>query len=99
MPSRARLSEDEVRSALKDLPAWSVANGKLHRDYEFRDFTFAFGFMATAATAIEKRNHHPEWSNVYGRVTVDLTTHDAGGITAMDVELARLLDEIANRLK
>ena len=99
MPTRVRLSEDEVRSALADLPEWSVLEGKLHREYKFRDFSYAFGFMATAATGIEKKNHHPEWSNVYGRVTVDLTTHDAGGITALDVDLARMLDEIANRLK
>lgn len=97
MPSRARLPENEVRSALEDLPGWSIANGKLHREYGFRDFTYAFGFMAAAATVIEKRNHHPEWSNVYGRVTVDLTTHDAGGITALDVELARALEEIGSR--
>ena len=99
MPSRARLSDEEVRSALAGLPEWSFVDGKLHRVYNFRDFSYAFGFMATAATAIEKRNHHPEWSNVYGRVTVDLTTHDAGGVTALDVDLARLLEEIGNRLK
>jgi 4a-hydroxytetrahydrobiopterin dehydratase len=93
------LSELELRSALEKLPGWAVANGKLHREYKFRDFSYAFGFMATAATAIEKRNHHPEWSNVYNRVTVDLTTHDAGGITAKDTELAALLDEVANRLQ
>jgi 4a-hydroxytetrahydrobiopterin dehydratase len=99
MPKVVRLSEDEVRSALASLAGWSLLDGKLHREYKFRDFSFAFGFMATAATAIEKRDHHPEWSNVYNRVTVDLTTHDAGGITANDTDLAALLDEIANRLQ
>jgi 4a-hydroxytetrahydrobiopterin dehydratase len=93
------LSELELRSALDKLPGWSLEKGKLHKEYKFRDFSYAFGFMATAATVIEKRNHHPEWLNVYNRVTVDLTTHDAGGITVNDTELAALLDEIAIRLQ
>jgi len=99
MAKSERLNEVELRSALGKLPGWSVANGKLHREYKFRDFSYAFGFMATAATQIEQRNHHPEWLNVYNRVTVDLTTHDAGGITVKDTELAALLDDIANRLQ
>ncbi len=93
-----QLTEAEIAAALVSLPGWSVSAGKLHREYKFADFTFAFGFMATAATAIERMNHHPEWQNVYNRVTVDLTTHDAGGVTALDIELARLLDSIAGRL-
>jgi 4a-hydroxytetrahydrobiopterin dehydratase len=93
------LNEPQLRSALEKLSGWAVKDGKLHKEYKFRDFSYAFGFMATAATAIEKRNHHPEWLNVYNRVTVDLTTHDAGGITVNDTELAALLDEIANRLQ
>jgi 4a-hydroxytetrahydrobiopterin dehydratase len=80
---------------LATLPAWSLQHSKLHREYAFADFARAFGFMATAAVLIERMNHHPEWSNVYNRVVVDLTTHDAGGITARDVELARLLESIA----
>jgi 4a-hydroxytetrahydrobiopterin dehydratase len=99
MANRTRLSEEEIRSALAALPAWSVVEGKLRREYKFRDFTYAFGFMATAATAIEKRDHHPQWLNVYNRVTVELTTHDAGGITAKDIELAQVLEEIATRLQ
>lgn len=94
-----KLSEAEIGSALAELPGWSVEQGKLHREYRFPDFIHAFGFMATAAIGIEKRNHHPEWFNVYNRVTVDLTTHDAGGITAKDVELARALDAIAVRMQ
>nr|MCU0248189.1 4a-hydroxytetrahydrobiopterin dehydratase [Bryobacter sp.] len=74
-----KLNESEIATALASLPGWSLASGKLHREYKFADFSFAFGFMATAATAIERMNHHPEWFNVYNRVTVDLTTHDAGG--------------------
>ena len=94
-----KLSEAEIGQALATLPGWDVKDAKLHRDYKFGDFVHAFGFMATAAIAIEKMNHHPEWFNVYNRVTVDLTTHDAGGISARDFELARLLDSIAARLQ
>jgi 4a-hydroxytetrahydrobiopterin dehydratase len=93
-----RLTDDEIAQTLATLPGWIVENGKLHREFRFKDFVLAFGFMATAAIAIEKMNHHPEWANVYNRVTVDLTTHDAGGISARDFELARLLDSIASRL-
>lgn len=92
------LTADQIQAALTALPGWTVLNGKLHREYRFPDFTHAFGFMATAATAIERLNHHPEWTNVYNRVTVELTTHDAGGITRSDIELATLLESIATRL-
>jgi 4a-hydroxytetrahydrobiopterin dehydratase len=94
----ARLTPDEVQSALNGLPGWSLAEGKLHREYKFADFTHAFGFMAAAATVIEKLDHHPEWFNVYGRVSVDLWTHSEGGITALDVELAGKLEAIAKKL-
>lgn len=93
-----KLSPAEVQIALTDLPGWSLSNGKLHREYRFNDFTLAFGFMAASATAIERMNHHPEWSNVYGTVVVDLTTHDAGGITTKDLDLAALLEKVAKRL-
>jgi 4a-hydroxytetrahydrobiopterin dehydratase len=93
-----KLSGDRLREILPELPGWSIQNEKLHREYVFADFVHAFGFMATAAIAIEKRNHHPEWSNVWNRVAVDLTTHDSGGITEKDVSLARLLNEFAQRL-
>ena len=94
-----KLSDAEVDSALQDLTGWSIAQGKLHREYQFADFIHAFGFMSTAALGIEKMGHHPEWFNVYNRVKVDLTTHDAGGITSKDIELAKLLDTIANKLQ
>ena len=94
----APLTEAQLDGALAGLPGWTVVNRKLHREYKFPDFTHAFGFMATAATAIERMNHHPEWSNVYNRVTIDLTTHDAGGITQKDIDLAILLESIATRL-
>ncbi|MBI3469946.1 MAG: 4a-hydroxytetrahydrobiopterin dehydratase [Candidatus Solibacter usitatus] len=98
MSKPAILTEAELASALSQLSGWSVVNGKLHRDYRFADFIHAFGFMATAAIAIEKMNHHPEWSNVWNRVSVDLTTHDSGGITSKDLDLAFLLEGIAKRL-
>lgn len=93
-----KLTGKQIEKSLAGLPGWSLANGKLHREYKFADFVHAFGFMATAAIAIEARNHHPEWSNVYNRVTVDLTTHDAQGITKKDTELAALLESVAAKL-
>lgn len=93
-----KLSDIEVDDGLRNLPGWSLSAGKLHREYKFADFIHAFGFMATAAMAIEKKNHHPEWFNVYNRVVVDLTTHDAGGISKKDFELAHTLDEIAGKM-
>jgi 4a-hydroxytetrahydrobiopterin dehydratase len=89
-----KLNEQELNTRLQQLSGWAVKNEKLHREFKFADFAHAFGFMTTAAVLIEKMNHHPEWFNVYNRVSVDLTTHDAGGITQRDVELARLLDSI-----
>ncbi len=93
------LSEQELSASLEKLPDWTVKDGKLHREYRFPDFAHAIGFMTTAAVNIEKLNHHPEWFNVYGRVIVDLTTHDSGGITERDVQLASLLEEIAAKLR
>jgi 4a-hydroxytetrahydrobiopterin dehydratase len=94
-----KLSGTELKDALDGLPGWSVANGKLHKEYKFKDFIHAFGFMTTAALGIEKMDHHPEWFNVYNRVTVDLNTHDAQGITSKDVDLAKLLDSAAAKLQ
>jgi 4a-hydroxytetrahydrobiopterin dehydratase len=94
-----KLTDQERANALRDLPEWRVANEKLHREYKFPDFAHAFGFMAASAVVIEKINHHPEWLNVYNRVTVDLTTHDSGGITENDVKLAKLLDGFAGKLQ
>src|SRR5271163_584667 len=94
MSARHKLSDAEIHSALQDLKDWTLSQGKLHREYKFADFVHAFGFMATAAIAIEKMDHHPEWSNVWNKVVVDLTTHDAGGVSAKDIELAKLLDSL-----
>jgi len=94
----AKLSESQISEGLTKLTGWKVQNGKLHREYKFADFAHAFGFMATAAPTIEKNDHHPEWANVYNKVTVDLTTHSAGGITQKDLDLAALLEGIAKQL-
>ena len=95
MANRQKLSDTEIQTRLADLPGWSLANGKLHREYRFGDFVEAFGFMASAALVAESMNHHPEWFNVYNRVRVDLNTHDAGGITALDFTLAEKMDALA----
>ncbi len=90
-----RLTGDEIATALEGLDGWELVDAKLHRELRFADFSSAFGFMAAAAPVAEKLNHHPEWSNVYSTVVVDLTTHDAGGITELDVRLARRMSELA----
>lgn len=89
-----RLSDDELQAKLAELSGWIIQNGKLHKDFEFDGFGQAFGFMTRAALEIEKMNHHPEWLNIYNRLSVDLVTHDAGGITENDIRLARLLDSL-----
>ena len=89
-----RLSQEEINEELKNLPGWSVVNDKLHREIQFDSFNQAFGFMTMAAMEIEKMNHHPEWSNVYNRLVIELTTHDAGGITSNDINLARILNSL-----
>jgi len=94
---RDKLSEAEIAAAVAALPEWSVVGGKLHREYHFKGFAEAFGFMASVALVAEKMDHHPEWFNVYSTVKVDLSTHDAGGLTQLDVELARRMEALATR--
>ena len=89
------LESAEIADRLKALSAWAVTNGKLHREFTFKDFVDAFRFMTGAAFEAERLQHHPEWSNVYNRVTVDLVTHDAKGITALDFDLARRMQQLA----
>jgi len=95
MTRPARLSDAEIQTRLASLPGWSLAAGKLRREFRFADFSEAFGFIARAALAAEKMDHHPEWSNVWNRVTVELSTHDAGGLTALDFELAAAMGRLA----
>lgn len=84
---------EEIDNALQALDGWSVEDGKLHRDLEFEDFVAAFGFMTRVALVAETLQHHPEWRNVWNRVSIDLTTHDAGNqISAKDFELAAKID-------
>ncbi len=89
-----RLDKTEIQQALESLPGWSLQDEKIYCEFVFDDFVSAFGFMSRAALLAERMNHHPEWSNVYNRVTVHLTTHDAGGITENDTKLAGLLSEL-----
>ena len=76
------------------LPQWSVEGELLHRDLSFDSFVEAFGFMAQVALLAESKNHHPNWSNVYNRVSIDLTTHDLGGLSSLDVELAAAIEAL-----
>ncbi len=92
-----RLTDMERDAALRSLPGWSLARGGLaiERAFTFRDFSEAFAFMTRVALQAEKADHHPEWSNVYNRVTIALTTHDAGGLSARDLDMARAIDAMA----
>ncbi|HEX5457815.1 MAG TPA: 4a-hydroxytetrahydrobiopterin dehydratase [Candidatus Nitrosotalea sp.] len=89
-----KLTEEQIRTELSSLQGWNMVNGKLHKDFVFDDFIEAFGFMCKAAIHIEKMNHHPEWFNVYNKISVDLVTHDAGGVTQNDIVLARTLNSL-----
>jgi 4a-hydroxytetrahydrobiopterin dehydratase len=86
------LSPVQISALSTSLPGWSVLNGKLHRDFRFANFVEAFAFMAKVALIAEAMGHHPEWSNVWDRVTIDLVTHDTGGLSNLDVELANRID-------
>ena len=97
-PRPVKLSESEIAAALAKLDGWKVVAGKLHREYEFVDFVAAFAFMSGAALVAQAMDHHPEWSNVWNKVRVDLTTHDARGITTLDLKLAQSMDDLAGRL-
>jgi 4a-hydroxytetrahydrobiopterin dehydratase len=90
-----KLDDDEIRRRLASLDGWDVVDGKLHRDFKFAGFAEAFGFMTSAAIAAEKMDHHPEWFNVYSKVSIDLTTHDAGGLTELDFDLAQTMNALA----
>jgi 4a-hydroxytetrahydrobiopterin dehydratase len=89
-----KLSSESIDIELKNLKGWKIVNNKMHKEFEFNDFNQAFGFMTRAAMHIEKMNHHPEWFNVYNKIIVDLTTHDAGGITQNDIILAKILNSL-----
>jgi 4a-hydroxytetrahydrobiopterin dehydratase len=86
------LSDEEIRTRLTELLDWTLREGKLHREFRFDDFVAAFGFMAKLALVAEGMNHHPEWENVYNRVTISLQTHDVSGISNLDFEFAKAAD-------
>lgn len=90
-----KFNTSAIKDALTSLPDWSLEQGEgaIARDFKFADFVQAFAFMTRVALVAEKRDHHPEWSNVYNRVSIRLTTHDAGGLTARDFDLAAEADQ------
>ena len=89
------LSLSELETELGHLDGWSLKDGKLHKQFQFPDFVAAFGFMSSMALVSEAMGHHPEWFNVYNRITIELTTHDAGGITLKDIRWAKKANELA----
>jgi len=97
---RTRLDRTAIAASLQSLNAsarapWTLKDGKLHKTFQFADFSEAFGFMTRAALAAESMDHHPEWFNVYKTVRVDLITHDAGGISELDFALAGRMESLA----
>ena len=97
MKSPAKLAAAAVDARLSGLPGWTRDGKTLHRTFTFRDFSEAFGFMARVALVAEKMDHHPDWANVWNRVTVDLSTHDAGGLTELDFRLAAEMNRLAEK--
>jgi 4a-hydroxytetrahydrobiopterin dehydratase len=93
-----KLSTDAIQRGLDELEGWSLEGDKLHREFRFKNFVAAFGFMTSAAIEAEKMDHHPEWFNVYNKVRVHLTTHDAGGITELDFLLAKKMNQLAGTI-
>jgi 4a-hydroxytetrahydrobiopterin dehydratase len=97
MAAPTKLTDMEILARLPALPGWTFTAGKLHKAFAFGDFVEAWGFMSAVALVAEAMGHHPEWSNVWNRVTVDLTTHDAGGISALDFDLAARMNTLAGK--
>jgi 4a-hydroxytetrahydrobiopterin dehydratase len=89
-----KMTGEQIEASLNQLSGWELKNDKLHRELKFKNFIQAFGFMTQVAIVVEQMNHHPEWSNVYSRVTIDLTTHEAGGISQRDFELAQKINRL-----
>jgi 4a-hydroxytetrahydrobiopterin dehydratase len=92
----AELTQDAIDSAMDDLPGWTLAGDRksINRKFRFADFNEAFGFMTRIALHADKMDHHPEWSNVYNKVDITLSTHDVGGLSARDLALAKFIDDI-----
>lgn len=98
MARPTKLDDAELDDRLTKLEGWNLRDGKLHREYAFKSFQEAFGFMSAVALQAESMNHHPEWFNVYSKVVIDLTTHDAGGISSLDFTLAARCEQLAGDL-
>ena len=94
--ARKKLTDSEIQKNLEKLDGWTVENDKLHKEFQFDNFVAAFGFMTQLALIAESMNHHPEWFNVYNRVTIDMSTHDADGITELDFKFAEHADALRN---
>lgn len=94
-----KVTDAEIQKFINRYNSWSIVNYKLHREYVFSNFVEAFGFMTESALIAESSDHHPEWFNVYKKVIVDLTTHEAGGITERDLALAESMEKIATKKK
>jgi 4a-hydroxytetrahydrobiopterin dehydratase len=92
-----KLSPQAINEQLAQVDGWSLHDGKLQRQFVFRNFVDAFGFMSQVALLAEAMDHHPEWSNVYNRVKIELTTHDAGGITQRDFTLAQRINAVLEK--
>lgn len=97
MAASSKLADADVREKLATIPDWKLARGKLRRTFEFDDFVHAFGFMTSVALAAEKANHHPDWSNSYGKVVIELQSHDVGGLSERDFRLARAIDALYSK--
>ena len=91
-----KLTDAQIQENLAQVDGWTIENGKLHKEFQFDNFVTAFGFMTQLALVAESLNHHPEWFNVYNRVTIDLTTHDAGGISELDFQWAKQANAISS---
>jgi 4a-hydroxytetrahydrobiopterin dehydratase len=94
MAEHRKLEPRDIDARLASVRGWTIANGKLHKEFQFENFVQAFGFMSSVALIAESMNHHPEWFNVYNKVTVDLNTHSAGGISELDFEFAGKVDAL-----
>ena len=89
-----KLTDQQIEAGLKDLPGWELKDEKLHRELKFKNFVQAWGFMTQAAILAQQADHHPEWFNVYSKVIIDLTTHEAGGISQRDFDLAKEMNGV-----
>lgn len=94
----AKKTQEQIKTGLKELPGWTLKEEKLNREFKFKNFVQAWGFMTQVAMLAEQMDHHPEWSNVYNRVEIYLTTHEAGGISQRDFDLAAKIDQVLARI-